>query len=540
MTKLPFRSVLRPIRGLRILAFILQISSIALSLAQPLLIGRLLDAINAAAAGSSMQPVTRLSLILGGISLVDFVIYWMKDFYLAKTVAAGVKRMRGFMMDETLARPIRQGLGMEKGDVLNRLLNDAETYAHYLTVELPEFALIALRVAAIYIILFVMNPVLATTAAGIFTLYLTLHLLINRRLRARMKEERAAYSGVVQGAQETLDGFDCVKVNGQEKFFARRFGDVLSGYFSEKIRVQGYNSLSNGLLNFFYAIIPVVVLAVGASLVVSGRNSLGTVIAFYSYTHWIIEPVYTLADLNRLRQQALAALPRLKEMAGDARGEKKSPTPPVETLSLDRVSFHYREDAPLLQGLNLELKRGDRLAVTGRSGIGKTSLAHLILGLQSPISGEIRVNGLPLDSLEEESYLRRCAYLPQEVFLFSGSAKENIAFTKDPETWFEEAVSLSRLGFLNGREELTPGGLSGGEKQRLGLARAFYRKPDILICDEPTAALDEGMERLIVQGVDAYLKKHPCMFIVITHRKPVLGICDRVISLGEGEDSGLT
>ena len=533
MTGFPFRQVLRPIRALRALAFVFQILSIGLSLAQPLLIGRLLDAINGAAAGAPMEPVTRLSLMLTGIALADFAVYWLKDFYFAKAVAASVMRMRGFMMEKALGRSVRQGLGMEKGDALNRLLNDAETYAHFLTAELPEFAVIALRVVSIYIILFVMNPVLAVTAAGIFIVYLGLYLLINRRLRVRLKEERTGYSGFVQRAQETLDGFDCVKTDGRETFFARRFSDVLSSYFSAKVGVMRFSSLGNELLNFFYAIIPIAVLSVGAMLVVSGRNSLGTVIAFYSYTHWIIEPVYTLADLNRLRQQALAALPRLKELAGDARAKKKPPAPPVETLSLDRVSFHYREDLPILRGLSLSLKRGDRLAVMGRSGIGKSSLAHLILGLKSPVSGGILVNGLPLDSLEEESYLRRCAYLPQEVFLFSGSAKENIAFTKDPEAWFEESVSLSRLGFLNGREELTPDGLSGGEKQRLGLARAFYRRPEILICDEPTAALDEGMEMKIIEGIDAYLKKHPCIFIAITHRKPVLEICDRVVSLGE-------
>ena len=535
---LPLRFVLRPIRKLRIVAFVFQVSSIGLSLAHPLLMGFLLDRINAAAGGGPFEDVARLSTLLVAIALLDFAMYYLKEFYFSKSVSSGVNLMRDYMLEQTLRQPAAQSQKIEKGDALNRILNDSDSYANYLVSEVPEFLVILLRVLAVYAILFRLNASLAATTAGLFALYLLLYLSINRRLRVRIKTERERYSDVMNRAQETLDGYATIKVNGQEAFFSQRFSQMLKKYLNARIGVQRYSALGSGLLAFFYTIIPIAVLAVGARLVVGGRTTLGTVIAFYSYTHWIIEPVYTLADLNRLRQQALAALPRLKEMIKGAPAEQpKSDVPPIKRLALTNVSFQYRPEAPMIRDLSLRLERGQRLAITGRSGVGKTSLAHLLLGLNRPASGDIAVNGTSLDALDEEAYLRQCAYLPQNVFLFASSLAENIAFRESPEAWLDEVIEQSCLGTLADREEISIEGLSGGEKQRIGLARAFYRRPAILICDEPTSSLDANMELLIVQAIDGYLKAHPCIFIAITHRKPLLAICDRELRL---ENTGHT
>ncbi len=529
---LPFRFVLQPIRKLRIAAFVLQVLSIGFSLAQPLLIGLLLDSINAAAGGAPYENVVRLSIILIAISLLDFAVYYLKDYYFEKAISSGVNLMRDYMLEQALRQSAAQPLKIEKGDALNRILNDSDSYAHYLVSEIPEFLVILFRIIAIYAILLRLNGSLAATAAGLFALYLLLYLFINRRLRVRIRTEREQYSGMMNRAQETLDGYSTIKVNGQETFFSQRFSLTLQKYLNARIGVQRYSSLGNGLLNFFYAIIPITVLAVGAHLVVSGRNTLGTVIAFYSYTHWIIEPVYTLADLNRLRQQALAALPRLKEMIKEATAGRREPdVPPIDWLELKNVCFQYRQEVSVLQDISFRLEKGQRLAITGRSGIGKTSLAHLLLGLNRPVSGDVLINGVALDALEEDAYLRQCAYLPQNAFLFDSSLAENIAFREKSDAWLDEVIQLSSLGSLADRQEISIEGLSGGEKQRIGLARAFYRRPAILICDEPTSSLDENMEELIIQALDGYLKAHPCIFIVITHRKPLLAICDKELRL---------
>lgn len=541
-TRLPFQSELKPIRKLRIVAFAFQIISIALSLIQPLLIGSLLDKINAAAAGAPFEPITRLALLLVGVSLLDFLVYYFKDFYFGKVVASATNLMREHTLSMVLKRPATLFKDAEKGDVMNRILNDSDLYAQYAVSELPQFSIILIRVIAIAVILLRMNLLLTGTAAGLFLIYLFLYLFINKKIRPRIHTERERYSDVLNRTQETLDGFSTIKVNGQESFFTKRFSGVLQQYLSSKIRVQGFSSLGNGLLNFFYAIIPIAVLAVGAHLVVTQQITIGTMIAFYSYTHWIIEPVYTLSDLNRLRQQALAILPRLKSFL-DSKLEEEPPQrvlPTITAIELDHIAYWYQEEHPLFVDLSLQLKRGLRVAITGASGIGKTSLAELLLGLTHPTSGEIRVDGIPLNTLNHAEYLQHCAYLPQSVFLFAASLTQNISFLDQPAAWLEEIVQNCHLQNLAHRTEFNAQGLSGGERQRIGLARAFYRRPTILICDEPTAALDEATEQLVIQSLDAYTRVHGCIFVVITHRKALLDICDIELKLEGGGKYSLT
>lgn len=539
-----FKAILKPILPLRALAFVFQVLSIALSLAQPVLIGRLLDTINQVGKGTEFNAVSQLTIILIIVSLLDFVVYYLKDYLFSKALYTGINLMREHVLSLALNQPASVLERGHVGDMLNKILNDSELYAKYMIYQIPDTVIVFIRIIAIYTICITMSLPLTGVLAGVFVVYLSIYLLINKKIRPLINDELARYSDVMNQAQEAMDGFETIKINVEESYFINRFGKSLKTYLKSKMRVQGYNSLDNALLNFFYAIIPILILGVGAYFIVSQQITLGTLLVFYSFNHWIIEPVYTLAGLNRIRQQAVVAFPRLqtfiKQTTIDSETLQKHEIDAITSLQLKELGFAYDESKVILDKLSLKLETGSRLAITGESGAGKSTLAMLLLGIITPDHGELLVNGQRLKMIETRSYLNHCAYMPQEIFLFSESVQENITFGRKNPAFPAELFRKLKLEEVLNRHVKDVRELSGGEKQRLGIARSMYRMPSLIIYDEPTASLDEGMEKHMIQTIDDYLKEHPCIFIAITHRKSILEICNQQLHLNNAKNVELT
>lgn len=532
-----FKAVFKEILPIRFFAFIFQIFSIVLSLGQPLLIGVLLDSINNSVSGGNFHELTRLTIILVIISILDFIVYYLKDFLFSKALYRGINLMRNYVLSLALNQPYSTMERNNVGDKLNKILNDSELYAKYIVYQIPNTIIILIRIITIYIILLNMSVALTGLLVVIFLLYLFMYLGINKKIRPHISSELSDYSNVMNLAQETMEGFESIKINVEEGYFKERFSKSLNKYLSSKIKVQRYSSFDSALLNFFYSIIPISILGAGAYFIINGNITLGILIAFHSYTHWIIEPVYSLANLNRIRQQAIAALPRLKSFVESSHLNdmfvKKEKLESVNTLDIENLSFGYDNSKIILNNLSLRLEKGSRIAITGESGSGKSTLAKILLGLIKANSGSILINGIPIESIDLKSYLQQCSYMPQDIFLFSETLEDNIIFGKDKSCISQNMLEeLSLLEIIN-RNIKDIEELSGGEKQRVGIARSMHRFPSLLIYDEPTAALDENMEESVINAIDKYLKLNPCILIVITHRKSILNICDKELHLAE-------
>ncbi len=529
-----FESILKPILPQRIFAFIFQVLSIGLSLVQPLLIGLLLDAINNHLTSDSFQEITRLTVLLIVVSILDFIVYYLKDYLFSKALFNGVNLMRGHVLSLALSQPFSVLEKNNIGDKLNKILNDSEFYATYKIHQVPNAVIVLIRIISIYIILFNMNVELTGLIFVIFVIYLLIYLVINKKIQPLINRELAEYSNVMNKAQETVSGYDSIKMNVKEEYFENRFAQGLNKYLQSKVKVQRYSSLDSGLINLFYSLVPILILGAGAYLIVNGQITLGVLIAFYSYTHWIIEPVFALSKLNKIRQQAVVSFPRLKSFISEASvqdteddcGYTMDTIAPIETVTIENMNFSYSESKMIIKDLSLEMKIGDRIAITGESGTEKSTLAKLLLGVMQPDEGQILINETALDCIDVQSYLAHCSYLPQEIFMFSGSLEENIAFGEADLDLSEEIYEQLKLKDILSRNVQDVNELSGGERQRIGLARALHRNPSIVIFDEPTSSLDAEMEESIIQAMDDYLNQHPCIFIVITHGKPILKICD--------------
>ncbi|MDW8758633.1 ABC transporter ATP-binding protein [Streptococcus suis] len=532
-----FKQTLKPIRIQRLVTFFFQLLSILFSLSQPILIGYLIDQISQINQGGRMDAIYHTIFLLVLVSILDFLIYYIKDFFFQQTLSKGIMLMRYHVMSAALGEPLSSFNHQENGDKLNKILNDSETYAKYLVYLIPETIIFMTRLLIIYSIFFVTSFELTVIIFGIFVAYTCIYLAFNKSIKPRIQTESESYSKVMEDTVELLQGRETIKLGLKDTFFKRRFQDSLNRYLDSKTQVLRVSSLDSAFMNFFYSIIPITILGVGVFLVLQGKLTLGSLFTLQSYTHWILDPVFSIATLNRLKQQADVALPRLQEFfkheESVERPVLKQNLSRIQTLELQKVCFAYESNQNMIQELDLRLEVGSRLAVVGQTGSGKSTLSKLLLGILHPTSGHILVNGQNLFDFETEDLLVRISYLPQDVFLFAAGVRENIQFDQGWEL-SEQVIEGLHLEDLLGREVDSKHSLSGGERQRIGIARSLNQSVDVLIYDEPTSALDQATEDSVVATIASYLDENPAIFIAITHRKKILEICNQQLELTGG------
>lgn len=294
-------------------------------------------------------------------------------------------------------------------------------------------------------------------------------------------------------------------------------------------------------------LIRVAVLGVGATKVMSGTLTIGDLVAFQSLAESFVAPLSSIVALDSTLNGVRADIARVEDALSFPSEQRPVPVadrPVVGAaggLVLDRVAFGYNPlDEPLLGGISLAVGVGERVALVGRSGCGKSTLGRLICGLAHPREGRILVDGVPLAEMAAEERARRIAFVDQDIFLFEGTVRENLALWNPdvPDEILTRALEdaamlddvVARPGELDAVVEEGGRNFSGGQRQRLEIARALVGDPSILVLDEATAALDPQTEALI----DLNLRRRGCTCIIIAHRLSTIRDCTEIIMLDRG------
>lgn len=431
------------------------------------------------------------------------------------------------------------------GDLVSRF-SSTKPIRHMLTEGLVATFIDGLMAITTVIVMFIYSPTLAAIALAALFVYLFVRLSTYRLFRQRSEDAIVFEAKEATNFMETVRGMATIKLFGREsdrqRFWQNHYADVINA----DVKVGKLNiwfQVSSGLI---FGIELVILIYVAARMVLQGDFTVGMIFAFMAYKRHFTEKASTLVEraiefrmlglhLDRLSDIALATREHVdsakeiydEEIMGD--------------LEVDNVSFSYAKDEPdVLNKVSFSVTAGETVAIVGPSGCGKTTLLKIMLGLFRPNDGEIRVDGVSLEQYGLASYRHQIAAVMQDDRLFAGSIAENIAFF-DTDIDMGRVVQCARRAFIHDEIMVSPMAynslvgdmgttLSGGQIQRVMLARALYQKPRILFMDEGTAHLDVNTEKL----VNTAIANLGITRIIIAHRPETIGMADRVYSFRDG------
>ena len=433
------------------------------------------------------------------------------------------------------------------GDIMTRVAEDVPQTERILVDGIEQGLVAVLQILIVAGFLFFRSPILALAACAPFPLLALGAWLYTRHASHRYKKLRAATGEMNSMLHDNIAGIRQIKSYAAEDDELKNFNQSSANVREANLTVMKAWALYSPSMSFFNSIGYTLVLWVGAYHIYHHGLDDAVLLEFFTIIWALYEPLGKLHQLNQMSQSSKAAAERVFAIL-DEDDEIHSnhgvslPQPLRGHVKLDNLTFSYA-DEPTLKNITLEAKPGETIALVGTSGAGKSTLVNLLTRFYEYDGGSITIDEIELNTVSKKSLRSAIGYVTQEAFLFNGPVRENLHFGKrnatDDEMWQALKAANAEDFVLNLAEGLdTVVGergikLSGGEKQRLSIARALLKNPPILLLDEATASVDSETERLIQKALDHLMEDRTAF--VIAHRLSTIRNADRIYVLGKGE-----
>jgi ABC-type bacteriocin/lantibiotic exporter with double-glycine peptidase domain len=538
------RYVARPVRSAPgILAQILVASILLLiaGLVLPVATGIVVDHI-VPGRMTDVLPVLGLGFALA--VLTQLVTAYLRGTLLASLQARLDAHLMSGFVGHLFALPYRFFQQRATGDLLMRLASNA-TIREIVTGQTLSFILDGTLVLGYVALLLLRAPTFGALVIGLGALQFALFVLAQQRLYALTQQELVTQAAEQSYLADALGGMATLKASGGEERAFARWSNLFVADLNVTLQRNQLIALIDAAQTALRTASPLALLWVGVGLVLNGSLSTGTMLALSALASAALAPLVALVANVQQLQVAQAQIERIADVLEAAPEQDTRTAMPAPRLSgrieLRQVSFRYdAQAAPIVSDISLTVEPGQKIALVGRTGSGKTTLALLLLGLYEPTEGDILYDGHSLRTLDYRSLRRQFGVVLQEARLFAGSIRQNIA-ADDPTVSLDQVMAAARVAAIDeeiaalpmGYETLVTeggGGLSGGQRQRIALARAVVRQPSVLLLDEATSHLDALTEA----RVDANVSALACTRVVIAHRLSTIRDADLILMVEAG------
>jgi ATP-binding cassette subfamily B protein/subfamily B ATP-binding cassette protein MsbA len=530
--------------------FVLALLVAGLEMIEPLFMRFIIDRV---LLSTGLDPATRLArlhlagAVFVGVILLSNLTRVLKDYRQRLLNVRVMLSLRRALFDRLLHLPLPKVWDMKTGGILSRLTGDVETTTGLLQMAVVSPSISMIRLVIAVTVLTVLNWRLALTALAIIPGVMVMSFTSSRRVRPIYRSVRKDVEIIDGRVGETFSGIRVVRAFGRElrellDYMVGRHTVMRKELFAHRRELVVWTSW--GLLT---AAINVVIVWYGGYLNVVGRATIGDIMAFQWYMFLLVNPVWNIVNSFSELQRSLAAMERVFEVLEmeddkpDRPGARDAPRR-VQEIEFENVEFEYREGHPLVRDFNIVVPGGSVVALVGRSGAGKTTVTDLVARFHDPTQGRILLNGTDIRDFRLRTYRDLLAIVQQDVFLFDGSVRDNIAYGRRDATDAEIEDAARRANAhefivrLPERYETFIGErgvkLSGGQCQRLAIARALLASPQILILDEATSNLDTESEQLIQASMATLLAGRTTF--VIAHRLSTIRRADLILSMENG------
>jgi len=496
--------------------------------------------------GQDMSGLYRLGLIFVSLLLLSAACTFAQNLLM---VYAGQHMMHDLRM-QLFSHLQKMSLSFFNrnpvGRLVTRLTNDIQNLDEMFGSVIMTLIKDAVMLFGILVILFNLRWDLALVTLSVIPLIVVLFRVFGIQVRSAYREIRAKLAKINAVLNEYLSGIRVIKIFRQERTTLSRFEALNHGYYRATMRQITLQAVFFPCIELLATTTIALLLWYGGRQVLSDRLTLGALVVFISYLRMFFAPIRDISQKYSIMQSAMASAERIFLLLDDQEWEKytsgkTNPQALKGEIEFQQVTFGYRENEPVLKDISFKVRRGETLAIVGVTGAGKTTLMHLLERFYQPQGGRILLDGRDIKDFDLSWLRTQVGLIMQDVFLFAGKLRENIALNRNVS--LEELERITRLAHLQDLVSRLPGQLdaevqeggvtlSTGQRQLLAIARAMAYDPKVLILDEATANIDSETEYLIQQALERLFQERTTL--VIAHRLSTIRQADRILVLHKG------
>lgn len=532
--------------GFLILSILMAAVSVASTLYVPILVGRVIDHI-VGPGNVDFAGISRILVTIGVIVAITALSQWIMNICNNKITYHVTRDIRDEAMERIQKLPLRYIDGQSYGDIVSRVIADVDQFADGLLMGFTQFFSGVLTIVGTLVFMLTINVritlvvVLITPVSFFVASFIAKKTFSMFKLQSETRGEQTAF------IDEMIGGEKVVKAYGYEEEAVARFDEINERLQKYSLRAIFFSSITNPSTRFVYSLVYAGVAVSGAFIAISGGITVGQLSSFLSYANQYTKPFNEISGVITELQNALACAARMFELI-----EEEPELPDAENaadikevdgrVDLNNVYFSYTPDKKLIEDINLHVKKGQRIAIVGPTGCGKTTVINLLMRFYDVNSGSIDVSGTDIRNMTRYSLRHGFGMVLQETWLKAGTIRENIVMGK-PDATEEEIIQAAKASYSYGFIKRLPNGfdtvigedggsLSQGQKQLLCITRIMLTRPPMLILDEATSSIDTRTE-IRIQNAFAKLMEGRTSFIV-AHRLSTIQSADVILVMKDG------
>lgn len=536
---------MRRYRGTLVGVVGLVVVTTGLEVAGPYLMGRAIDEY---IAFNDLPGLFQITLLLAGVYVAMALTSWLQTFIMARVSQSSVRDLRQELFNHLQVLPLRFFDRRASGDIMSRVTNDVDNISSVLSDSVTQLINSVLTLVGVSAMMFWMDWPLALISLLTFPLMTSLTGQVAKRARRGFREQQAALGALNGMIEETIAAEQVVKAYGREQASIDAFEKFNNRLKYTGTRAQFFGTLMPPLTFFVNNMGLVIVAFAGGCMAIQGDVTIGVIAAFISYVRQFGRPLGQVANLYNSIQSALAGAERVFETIDEFPEVPDMPDAAAldqvrGDVVFDRVCFGYEKDVPVLKEVSLHARPGEKIALVGPTGAGKTTIVNLLTRFYDIDSGAIYIDGHDIREVKREGLRRQLGIVLQDTFLLSDTVRENILYGR-LDASDEEVVDAAKLANADPFIHRLPqgydtvlsergGNLSQGQRQMLAIARAALADPSILILDEATSSVDTRTEMRIQQALLRLMEGRTSF--IIAHRLSTIRNVDEILVIDDGQ-----